>query len=370
MPPLSVYVHIPFCSRKCPYCAFTSGFKPSESSIEKYAGALCAEIRLFKKMHAGIGPVETVYIGGGTPSLLPSDILKMLLAELNSEFVLLNHENTIEANPEDITIEKAYFWKNNGINRVSLGFQSMEDNVLNVLGRCNDAGSNIRAVAALRDAGLNNISLDLIACVRGEHPVKNIEAVLALKPPHISVYQLSIEENTRLHTDTRLGKYRPLSDAASLSHYRVIRKALTCAGYIHYEISNFALGEKYFSIHNMNYWNSGSYIGLGAGASGFFGGTRWTNTSSLKKYLSEITADRLPREFSEFIDKETAGRELIMLGLRKSAGIPEEEFDALLNGIPLNLKGFLKRKNGHVSLTERGFEVSNRVISELWKFIK
>ena len=124
MSPLSIYVHIPFCRRKCPYCSFTSGYKPSENSIRLYIEALCGEIDLFKKLHGPADPVESVYIGGGTPSLLPEAALKILLDKLGSEFLLLNHENTIEANPEDITPEIAAFWKENGINRVSLGFQS------------------------------------------------------------------------------------------------------------------------------------------------------------------------------------------------------------------------------------------------------
>ena len=196
----------------------------------------------------------------------------------------------------------------------------MEEKVLKLLGRCNDATSNRDAFETLRNAGFENISLDLIACVRGEHTGKNIEAVLALKPPHISVYQLSIEDKTRLFADAASGKYRPLSDDVSLEHYRMIRRALSAAGYIHYEISNFALKEKYFSIHNMNYWNSGRYLGFGAGASGYFEGIRWTNTSSMKNYSLSIYSGRLPADFSEVIDKETAAKEFIMLGLRKSAG--------------------------------------------------
>jgi len=370
MPPLSIYVHIPFCRRKCPYCSFTSGFKPSESSIRLYIEALCSEIDLFKKLHGSSDPVQSVYIGGGTPSLLPEAGLKILLDKLKSEFLLLNLENTIEANPEDITPEIAAFWKGNGINRVSLGFQSMEDNVLKLLGRCNEVLSNILAIETLRKAGFDNISIDLIACVRGENAVKNIRSVLDFNPAHISVYQLSIEDKTRLFADAASGKYRPLSDAVSLDHYRMIRHALWAAGYIHYEISNFALKEKYLSIHNMNYWNGGRYLGFGAGASGYFEGIRWTNTASLKNYPLIISSGRLPRDFSEVIDKETAAREFIMLGLRKSAGIKEESFDALVNRITLSLARFLKRENGHVCLTERGFEVSNRVITELWELIK
>ena len=340
--------------------------------------ALCGEIDLFKKLNGEAGPVRTVYIGGGTPSLLSPVQLKTILDKIKSEFILLNHENTIEANPEDITPEKADCWKINGINRVSLGFQSMEEKILKFLERKNTAVSNIRAFNFLRDAGIKNISIDLIACIRGEIIHKTLDAILTLKPPHISVYQLSIENKTRLSIDAGNGNYVPSSDMTCLRHYREICRILRDAGYIQYEISNFALEEKYFCSHNMNYWDYGEYIGFGAGASGCIKGNRWTNTSSLKNYSAFIDRRILPRDFTEKIDRETAIREFIMLGLRKTGGISGDYFEELfktdlekilISRIPSGLDPFLQKNGNSLSLTERGFEVSNRIITELWNLI-
>ncbi len=376
--PFSIYVHLPYCRQKCSYCNFISGFKPEKNSIESYITALFGEIDLFKKLHRETGPVKTVYIGGGTPSLLSQIQIKTIFEKLKSEFVLLNNENTIEANPEDVTPEKALSWKSAGINRVSLGFQSMEGQVLKFLGRQNDAGINIRSVHTLRDAGISNISLDLIICIRGEHALKLLESLLSLKPPHISVYQLSVEDKTLLRRNVEAGKYIPLTDFTAIGHYRKIRQELQNAGYKHYEISNFSLEDRYFSSHNMNYWDYGEYIGFGAGASGFFKKLRWTNIGSIKNYSSAVRAGNLPREFTEEINRETSIREYIMLGLRKSAGISYFHFEEifhtslekiLVSKIPPELDPFIVKKENRISLTERGFEVSNRVIRELWDLI-
>lgn len=383
--PLSIYVHLPFCRKKCPYCNFTSGFKPERNSIETYISALCGEIALFKKFYGNRGIAGSVYIGGGTPSLLAGSQINTIFDKIKSEFVISRNENTIEANPEDISPDLAEGWKSAGINRVSLGFQSMEEKVLRFLGRKNDPDINLRAVNTLRDKGFSNISLDWIACIRGEHTVKTLESFLALKPPHISVYQLTIEDKTLLKINVSAGKYLPLKDFTAISHYREIRSALLGAGYKHYEISNFALEERYFSSHNLNYWNYGEYIGLGAGASGYLRtgpgpgeGIRWTNTCSLKDYSARIASGSLPRDQIEQISRETAIREFIMLGLRKTSGITYSHYEelfhdsienTLISKLPPGLRRFLIINDKGFSLTERGFEVSDRIIRELWGFI-
>ncbi len=380
--PVSVYIHFPFCKIKCPYCGFVSGYKPEKDAIESYLKALYHEILLYSRIYPPHETVNTVYIGGGTPSLLTPVQIKNIFSRLNDAFNLDYEENTIEANPEDISEDMAGSWKECGINRISLGFQSMEERVLKFLGRKNTPGDNLKSYGLLKKAGFENISIDLISCIRNEHISELIEPVVNLAPGHISVYQLTIEEKTLLRQMAIKGVYLPLQDQTAQRRYDEICLLLKNAGYIRYEISNFASGTGYKSRHNLNYWNYGEYIGFGPGASGYrrFGkdsikGIRWTNTSSMKEYESMTGSDTLPAGFTETIDRKTAVREYIMLGLRKIDGISCRHFENLFDenlaekmtaGMPAGLKPFIDIGPEKISLTERGLCIADRIVRELW----
>lgn len=393
--PISIYLHIPFCLSKCHYCDFVSGYIPDEEILNDYIDSLCKEIVLFKNKYHIMDSVFTIYLGGGTPSLLMPKHLRKILDALQKNFNLQSKENTIEANPEDVTKEKAIFWKEIGFNRISLGFQSMNDYILKFLGRRNSEKSNIKAFEILRLAGFKNISVDLITSIRGDRIKKNLNKVINLMPEHISTYELSIEEGTRLHQKYQTKEYKPISTQTSLQNYWNLHKELCSAGYIHYEISNYAISNKFASIHNMNYWNYGSYLGFGLGVSGFINGFsneftnfeyinskskgyRWTNTKNLKEYTEKIKGNILPVELEEKIDKKKAIKEYIMVGLRKMEGIDLKEMKNLFNIDPLlilskimdsSLKKMILKKSSKVRLTNRGINLLNWVTKMLWSIV-
>ena len=245
---------------------------------------------------------------------------------------------------------------------------------------------NIRAFEILREAGFENISVDIIISVRNQKQDFSISEILKLKPEHISVYQLTIEENTLLYQKVRKGDYIPLSDEEQLQNYWKINEILKENGYNHYEISNYAIEPAYYSRHNLNYWNYGQYIGIGPGASGFLYnytgaganriGRRWTNTKNIKEYFSILDKKRLPQTFTEDIDIKTVLKEFIMLGLRKLEGIEETHFHnffgySLFDAIKIeSLQGFLEKNPSGIKLTHDGINVADTVIRKLWDLIR
>ncbi len=398
----SLYIHIPFCKSKCPYCGFISGLKPIKESFDKYVGYLCREMNLFLKSNPLNNKISTLYIGGGTPSLLSPDNIERLFSYIYKNFNFNGDEITFEANPDDVTKEIANIWKNAGINRVSLGFQSMQGNILKFLGRRNTASQNMRSMEILRNAGFTNISIDLIGSIRGEDFIKSISGVLVLDPEHISVYQLSIEEKTLLFQRVRNKEYIPLSDKEYIKRYWKTNDILEKNGYDHYEISNYAFlntaGNKVctYGLHNGNYWDYGEYIGIGLGASGFlynknqsvlktknsingFSGMRWTNSTNINEYFIKIDKNLLPQGFAEEIDAVTAIKEYLMLGLRKKNGVDAGSFQRFFNCrffdvIDCNslqkLSGFLEITSDNLHLTSNGINVADSVIREIWELIK
>ncbi len=380
---LSLYIHIPFCRAKCPYCDFTSGYKPDKEILANYTAALCREIRLFQNSYSIKEPISTVYFGGGTPSLLTNEQLNTIIIELNNNFNIKSDENTLEVNPEDVTNDRVYKWQETGFNRISLGFQSMENPILKFLGRSNNKDQNILSLALLKEAGFKNISIDLITSIKGEDIESTLQSVSELKPAHISIYQLTIEEKTLLYQKVKKMEYVPMTDNEILNNYWNINRSLKKQGYLYYEISNYALSAKYFSKHNLNYWNYGPYIGLGLGASGFmyclkedFHGKRWTNTIVLKDYIKKVEENILPVGFTEEIDKKTASREYIMLGLRKTEGIYFKDFNRIFQldffkavspTALKNISPYLKINSEKIKLKRKGINIANKIIQELWK---
>jgi oxygen-independent coproporphyrinogen III oxidase len=381
--PKSLYIHIPFCRSKCIYCDFTSGFKPEGPYFENYTGYLKKELELIKTQLSADYAIQTIYLGGGTPSLLGLKELENLMDYINKSFLVKSLETTIEANPEDVTAGKAEAWFAMGFNRVSLGFQSMENNILQFLGRRNTRKHNLESMDILREAGFRNISVDWIASIRGEDYAENLAEILRLKPEHISVYQLSIEDKTLLAQKVKKKDYVPVKDEESVENYWRINEDLSENGYTRYEVSNYAKGPEFESRHNLNYWDYGEYIGAGVGAAGFLYddknyGKRYSDFRTPKEYFSHLDSGLLPVEFEEEISLDNAVREFVMLSLRKTAGLDfkrfrelfrEDLFSLIARDKLSGLSAFLEVTDTSLRLTHEGLNVMNRVIQELWQLL-
>ena len=340
MKPLSIYIHIPFCEKKCAYCDFVS-FDNKASEIDKYVDALCNEIK-----SAGIKVAETVFIGGGTPSLLTNDQLSEIFKNLPEA-----DEITIEANPNSITIEKLQHWRTLGINRISIGVQSFDDTVLRTLGRIHTSEQAVSAVKLAYKCGFRNISIDLI------HSVTNA----AIKIPteifkyitHVSAYCLIIEAGKH---------FKPIPEQHSIRQQKQIELILGINGFEKYEVSNFAR-PGFECRHNLAYWQpqTHEYIGFGLAAHSFLGGRRFSNTSDFNKYLSGSFQDSFPAVRNEDLLTET-----IMLGLRTTRGVAVEFLKHKLAEIQfLESLKLIKRTGGCISATPKGFFVLNAIIEKL-----
>ncbi len=365
-----LYLHIPFCVSKCVYCDFLS--IPYESVLaEKYLDSLCRELTL-RKDAAGV--LKTVYIGGGTPSLVSEGGLKRLFACLRDNFDLEEGaEITLEANPGTLHRPKIEMLVSLGVTRISIGVQSFNDNELRSLGRIHSSADAADAAVLLRKAGLRNISFDLMYGIPGQTVEtwnETLSKTLALSPSHISAYELTPEKNTRFHDLMRSGEVRLPDEELVLDMYNAAIDRLCAAGYEHYEISNFARqGSR--CLHNLNYWERGEYIGAGAGAHSFIGGVRSRNAADITAYCDCTDRGIIPSLETIAVTPAEAAREVIFLGLRKTEGISVAETETLgINiakvGSSLRRGGFLETSGGYLRLTRKGLPVSNAVIVTLF----
>jgi len=276
-----IYIHIPFCKRKCHYCNFYS--VPSLKWKDELTAALHNELRLQKDYLDE--PVETIYFGGGTPSQLSEDEVKRLIDTVRENYTLINTpEITLEANPDDIDAQKVRELKNSEINRVSIGVQSFFHEDLKYLSRIHTSEQAEYAIKALQDAGLGNISIDFIygmPSLGQEHWRKNLSRAVDMQIPHISAYAITVEPNTTLDVLIRNQKKQPVSEAEGANEFRYVMKYLPENNYIHYEISNFCL-PGYHSRHNSMYWENKPYLGIGPSAHSFNLSSRSWNTSNLE----------------------------------------------------------------------------------------
>ncbi len=386
---LGIYVQVPFCQTKCTYCNFHTGVVAT-ARFAPYAGAVCREILEHKTFYASAGVrlpaslqdavVDTVYIGGGTPSLLDPAHLQSILVAIRENFSTDLSEVTLEADPETIAAEKAAAWARAGINRVSFGLQSFSDKELVAAGRLHRRADIYRAAPILREAGIRNISFDLIAGLA--HQTKeswqqSLEELAALGPEHVSVYLLEIDEGSRLGKELLGGGGRysagavPSEDEMA-EFYEMAQGALRAAGYHHYEISNWAK-PGFESKHNLKYWRREPYLGFGAGAHSFSGTERWANAHDAAAYVNTVQGGRLPVEQVEKVTEEQALEEELFLGLRQLNGIDlarieqaygvklAERFD------PLASAGLVERNGSLVRLAPARLSVSNEVFVELMK---
>ncbi len=368
----SLYIHIPFCKSRCIYCDFYSTTL-GEDIMASYAHALEREMSLRRHYIKGTR-IGTVYLGGGTPSLLPSNVLSGLFAAINRYFTLdSDTEVTIEANPDDVTPEWLKTLSDTPVNRISMGAQTFNNKLLGFLGRRHNAQQVADAVKACKEAGIQNISLDLIYGLPGQTMSdwqRDVESALSLEIKHLSAYALSYEEGTRLDMMLRKGTVREADEELSRSMYLYLMSRLEKEGFLHYEISNFAL-PGYHSRHNSNYWKSEPYLGLGAGAHSYDGlRSRRANLPDIKAYIA--ATEDVPHE-TEVLGDEELYNEFIMTRLRTSGGIPLNELPSedhqycLSMASPHIKRNLLCIKGEHLCLTREGIFTSNDIISDLMK---
>lgn len=327
-----IYIHIPFCVKKCNYCAFLS-FEAESSPRSEYTEALCEEIRL-RSAETKDHRIDTVYIGGGTPSVLDVSQMRDILHTVRECYdIKKDAEITIEANPatlgrkDGVTLAKLQAYRYMGINRLSMGVQSMSNDRLHFLGRIHTAENVARDVKLAREKGFANINLDLIFSVPGESKedaLKDLDEIIALNPEHISCYSLQIEEDTPFADMIESGAMTEVPDEEDRETYHAICKRLKDAGYEHYEISNFAK-PGYRSRHNSLYWDMSDYIAFGLGASGFEKGKRYKNISDMSEYLVSISDVALPLEEEHENTPFDNISEAVFTGLRRQEGISYED---------------------------------------------
>ena len=374
---LGLYLHIPFCERKCSYCDFLSFQCAQQKPLSEYAVALCEEIRILSEAWP-YRLVETVFIGGGTPSLLSSDDIKRIMDCIRENFNLASDaEITIEGNPNSITDEKLNAYLEAGINRLSMGIQSFDNSVLNVLGRLHDKNQATSAYQKARRAGFKNINLDLMFAIPGQSLKKwldTVKAAVFLRPEHISLYSLTLEEDTVLYDRIKRGDLIETPEILDREMYHEALKVLSQAGYSHYEISNCALPFRE-GRHNMKYWSYEEYLGIGLGASSFIDGVRYKNVEGMLDYLRCIKARKAPIDagsVENYTERDEMGI-FVFTGLRKQSGISLDKFrktfgkdlfDVFDDTVLKKNKGLIVLDGDRLYLTEYGMDVSNRIMAE------
>jgi oxygen-independent coproporphyrinogen-3 oxidase len=386
---LGIYVQVPFCQTKCTYCNFHTGVV-SAARFSPYVQAVCREIRghreLYRAALVGLAEgfekavVETVYIGGGTPSLLEPGLLLGMMEAIRGTFRTELSEVTLEADPETVEVGKAAAWVRAGIDRVSFGLQSFSDRELAAAGRMHRRADIYRAVPILRDAGIRNISFDLIAGLPYQTETsfkESLEELGRLEPEHVSVYLLEVDEESRLGKELLAGGARYSAGAVPgddemAEFYETASAFLGAAGYDHYEISNWAK-PGFRSRHNLKYWRREAYLGFGAGAHSFSGTARWANAHDAAEYVGGMELGRLPVEQWEEVTRERALEEELFLGLRQLDGIDvariEREYGVALGERigPLESAGLVERDGNVLRLAPGKVSISNEVFVELMR---
>ena len=390
---LSLYVHIPFCVHKCLYCDFLSFDDALYATQLQYIDALRTEIMLYKP-YADRYVVRTVFIGGGTPSSLDESLIEAIMKELRQVFSIDRFaEITIEANPGTIKYTDLLAYQSYGINRLSIGLQSADDEMFRMLGRIHNFDQFVAGFTSARRAGFRNINVDVMSGIPGQDMhsfVDTLTRVMEYRPEHISVYSLQVEEDTPLAKDPVLLNMLPDEDM-DRRMYAMTKKILRTNGYVRYEFSNYAQ-PGYASQHNTVYWTGGEYIGLGLGASSLFKGERFTNTRDLDRYLQlmQEASEKMTPEVDKlllydavtnalrtdqtamYVDRRM--EEYMFLGLRMIRGVSRRDFKERFNkdmfsvyGQVINHytdDGFMEVDEDYVRLTDAGIDVSNIILSD------
>jgi oxygen-independent coproporphyrinogen III oxidase len=373
---LGLYLHIPFCGSKCPYCDFTSGCYDVSERLA-YLDALEAEIRLSPWRGT---PAGTLYLGGGTPSELTINELRRLVSALRDTFELQPAEWTLESNPGSVGQAWLEAAREVGFNRISLGFQSLKDRLLLGLGRTHTAALAREGYANARAAGFQNINLDLIFGIPGQTLQdwkSDLEQVLALEPEHLSLYSLTIEPSTEYGRRYAEGRLVVPDEDAAADMFETAMDLTQAAGYHHYEISNYARPGKECA-HNLVYWRHEPYLGFGCSAASFMDGVRWTNAPDIRRYSEEALSGSVTRQGEEKLDAQASLAEAVMLRLRTSDGVDLEELGcrfnldatALFKGTVPFLIGsqlVVQQGDGRILLTRRGKLLADSVCAQFLK---
>jgi oxygen-independent coproporphyrinogen-3 oxidase len=375
---LTIYMHIPFCIQKCGYCDFNA-YLYRDDMARAYLTAIRQEImhtaakRLWMGYH-----VPSIYVGGGTPSTLAPDSLTSLIGAIGDSFpVQADAEITIEADPGTIDLPGLEALRVGGFNRISIGVQAFDDDLLDKLDRLHAAADARRALTWARQAGFLDLNLDLMFGLPGQSMAaweRSLQEAIAFAPTHVSVYGLTIEERTPFYRRQQLGQLALPDEEVQVAMFGCADQLLTTAGYIHYEISNYAL-PGWRSRHNLHYWQHGEYLGFGAGAHAYLDGYRTENERLPWRYVQSIAEHGGAARASEFIDRERRMHEGLMVGLRLREGIDLEAF-ARHYGVPLETAyaepiaeltraGYLQVTDGHLRLSERGRLVADAVLGRL-----
>ena len=357
-----LYVHVPFCRTKCPYCGFHSS--TDLSAISRWLDALSEEAKLYAGVFA---PFDSLYLGGGTPSVLPERNLARLVECLYQQFSFLpDTEITVEMNPDDVTRDKLSLLRELGVNRISMGVQSFDERQLARLGRRHTARQAEAALDAVRAAGFDNLGIDLMFGLEGQSEtdwLKTLERAVRFRPAHLSCYQLTVEEGTPLALEKSRGRLRVPGERRQSALFLATSAFLEKSGFIHYEISNYARDAASYSRHNCKYWKHVPYLGLGPSAHSFLGRRRWWNVRSVDGYCSAVSAGSAPVQDSEELDDDSLFLESLFLGFRTRNGVALQ----LLSRTPsadaslrrLEEAGLIEVAGDRILPTEKGFLVAD-----------
>ncbi|SHM05383.1 oxygen-independent coproporphyrinogen-3 oxidase [Caldanaerovirga acetigignens] len=372
MDTLALYIHIPFCIKRCAYCDFNS--YTELEYVPSYLDSLKREISFYSNIERKI---SSIYIGGGTPTVLNEKELSSIIDAIHRAFNLSSDlEFTVEANPETVTKEKLEVLREGGVNRLSLGLQSFNEELLKVIGRIHNAEGFLKNFFMAREAGFNNINVDLIFGLpqqRVEDFLNSLRKLLDLSPEHVSCYSLSVEEGTKFYELKEKGLLFLPSEDEERMMYHAARSILEEGGYSHYEISNFAKSGRECK-HNLVYWTYGEYLGLGAGAHSFMDGVRFYNAYGLKDYIEKVKAKGEAVESRERISEPEQQAEFVILGLRLIKGVDKAKFyerfrkdmDLVYGEVleKLEEKGLIVNGKEYVKLTKKGLDLANEVFVE------
>ena len=382
---IGLYIHIPFCKQKCSYCDFCS-YAEKQDLISKYIKCLLQEIKEvginnradFENGKDDLFSIKTIYIGGGTPSLIESKYIVQIMEEIKSNFELdENVEITIEVNPGTVTLEKLEDYNKAGINRLSIGLQSTHEHLLKEIGRIHTYLDFLDTFRFAREAGFENINVDLMIGLPNQTLAEvqdSIEEIVSMEPEHISVYSLILEESTPLFKKVEDGLELP-DEELERKMYWTVKQTLEANGYNHYEISNFAK-QNYESKHNLDCWSQKEYIGFGVAAHSYTNGIRYSNIENLEQYIKNYEEDKTEENliFHEKQDMEAMQKEYMLLGLRKIDGVSIQEFKIKFVANPVFLyhdkleklvnEDLIEIDGDQIKLTNKGLDLANIVWEE------
>ena len=370
-----IYIHIPFCFQACHYCDFH--FSTSLKNKQRIINAINKEL-IMQKHYLKSQLIQTIYFGGGTPSIIDSESLSHIIETIQNNYKLMqNTEITIEANPEDISHENILSWFNIGFNRVSLGVQSFRDQDLTYMNRIHNSKQAIQAISLLQKSEINNLNVDLIYGYPGLDDAawkKNLDKLISLSIPHISCYCMTIEPKTPLYYFVKKGKYEKLNSAKGNRQFLIAREKLISSGYEHYEISNFSK-PKYASLHNKNYWNKTHYLGVGPSAHSFNGISRQWNIKNNSLYCEKIEHSDCYYEIETLTNKDKIN-EYILTNIRTSIGMDKKYFKQNMDVITfkhfkielskLETQKLLTINGSNIALTESGMLISDSISENLF----